>query len=251
MHRPDCIFLQPPSSQHANFHPVTPSAQSKSFQPAKLILCLLAASLFWLLNALNKTGYSRNVKYPIQFVYDDSLYIPTAPLPQTITLNLVGSGWYLFGQAFLPFQNEPIKYVVNNPLRAKSINTSVLAEALDEQAKNLRVNYIVADTFELGFDRRTIKTIHLVADSLHLNMAPRHVVTSLINITPNTLTVEGPAKLLRGVSDTLVVRIPGQRISQNYDEELSINHFKHPLLKVSTEKVFVSFEVGELLSVQP
>ena len=227
-----------------------PTTPSRQFQPVKLIFCLLAAALFWLLNALNKEGYSRNVKYPIRFVYNDSLYIPTLPLPSTVTVNVSGNGWNLLGQSWLSFSNRPIEYVVKNPLQATSISTSVMATVLADQAKRLRVNYIVADTLDIAFDRRMTRIVHLVADSLHVNLAPRFVVTSLINLTPSVISVEGPARLIKGIADTLVVRIPGQRIAQNYDEELPINNFRHPLLKVSSDRVFVSFEVGELLTVE-
>ena len=210
----------------------------------------MAASLFWVLNALNKDGYSRNVKYPIRFVYNDSLYIPTLPLPNTLTVNVSGSGWNLLGPSWLSFSQKPIEYVVKNPLQASSISTSVLATALADQEQRLRVNYIVADTLDLAFDRRMIKVVHLVADSSHVHLAPHFVITSLINLTPSVISIDGPARLVRGISDTLIVKIPGQRISQNFDEELPLHHFRHPLLKVSSDRVFVSFEVGELLSVE-
>ncbi|RYF52971.1 MAG: hypothetical protein EOO39_41425, partial [Cytophagaceae bacterium] len=62
---------------------MTNSTDPASFQPTKALLCLLAASLFWLLNALNKTGYSLNIDYPIHFVYNDSAYCPVTTLPRT------------------------------------------------------------------------------------------------------------------------------------------------------------------------
>lgn len=228
---------------------MTSTKQARPFQPVKLVFCLLVAALFWLLNALNKDGYSRNVKYPIRFVYNDSLYIPTSPLPNTVTVNVSGSGWNLLGQSWLPFGHKPLEYIIKNPLQATSISTSVLSTALAEQAQQLRVNYIIADTLDLAFDRRLTKVVRLVADSSHVNLAPRYVITSLINLTPSVISVDGPARLVRGIADTIVVKIPGQRIAQNFDEELPIYNFRHPLLKASADRVFISFEVGELLSV--
>lgn len=224
---------------------------SRPFQPVKLLLCLLATALFWFMNALNRSTYSLNVKYPVRFIYNDSLYIPTLPLPRTVDVNLTGDGWHLLGHSWLPFRTEPIQYVVNNPLQASVINAASLTAALAEQVKNVRVNYIVADTLALAFDQRLTKTIKLVPDSLHINLGPRMVVSSVINLTPATLRVEGPARLVRGFADTLVVRIPGKRISDNYDEELTITNYRHPLIHSSTERVLVSFEVAELLSPLP
>lgn len=218
------------------------------FQPAKALLCLGAAALFWFLISLNKTGYTLNVDYPVRFVYNDSLFVPTKPLPRTVMVNVSSDGWGLLRHSWLPFRIEPVDYVVNNPMQASVINTASLTAALSEQVKKLHVNYVVADTLEMGFDRRMVKTIRLIPDSLHINLAPRFVVSSLINMTPRTIQVEGPARLVRGLSDTLLVKIPRKRIADNYDEELPLNQLRHPLLRVNASRVAVSFEVGELLS---
>jgi YbbR domain-containing protein len=222
---------------------------SRPFLPAKALLCLGAAALFWFLNALNKNGYTLNVEYPVRFVYNDSLFVPTTPLPRTVTVNVSSDGWGLLRHSWLPFRVDPVDYVVKDPIHASVINTSSLAASLADQVKKLHVNYVVADTLEMGFDRRTTKTVRLLPDSLHIDLAPRYMVSSLINITPRTIQVTGPERLIRGLSDTLFVKINRKRIADNYDEEVVLNAFRHPLLRVSADRVAVSFEVGELLSV--
>ena len=204
--------------------------------------------MFWVLNALNKNGYTLNVEYPVRFVYNDSLFVPTIPLPRTVTVNVSSDGWGLLRHSWLPFRVDPIDYLVKDPIRASIINTAALTAALAEQVKKLRVNYVVADTLEMSFDRRTTKTIRLVPDSLHINLAPRYMVSSQINLTPRTIQITGPDRLVRGLSDTLLVKISRKRIADNYDEDIILNQFRHPLLRVSTDRVAVSFEVGELLS---
>jgi len=230
---------------------VTPAQKTANFQPVRVFLCIAAASLFWFLNALNKDGYTLNVQYPVHFVYNDSLYIPTTPLPRTVTVNVSGDGWGLLTHSWLPFRVKPVDYVVQNPLQASIINTSSLTAALAEQIKKMRVNYVVADTLEMGFERRMTKTVRLVVDSLHINLAPRYIVSSVINLTPRTIQVEGPERLVRGYPDSLQIRIPRKRINDNYDEELPINLYRHPQIRTSADRVFVSFEVGELLSPLP
>ena len=227
---------------------MTAPQHTRPFLPAKALLCLSAATLFWFLNALNKNGYTLNVEYPVRFVYNDSLFVPTTPLPRTVRVNVSSDGWGLLRHSWLPFRVDPVDYVVKDPIRASVINTASLAAALAEHVKKLKVNYVVADTLEMGFDRRMTKTIRLVADSLHINLAPRYLVSSQINLTPRTLQVTGPERLIRGLSDTLLVKIPRKRIADNYDETVVLNQFRHPLIQVSTDRVAVSFEVGELLS---
>lgn len=218
------------------------------FQLTKALLCLGAAALFWFLNALNKTGYSRNVEYPIRFVYDRNQYVPTAPLPRTVQVNVSGDGWGLLGQSWLPLRTEPVDYIVKDPLRASVINTGSLTAALAEHIKQLHVNYVVADTLDLAFDRRLTKTVRLVPDSLHFDLAPGYAVSSVINLTPRIVTIEGPAKLVRGLPDSVLIRVPRKRIAVNYDEDVPLNPFRHPLLRASADHVTVSFEVDELLS---
>lgn len=221
---------------------------SYSFQPTKALLCLAAAALFWFLNSLNKTGYTLNVDYPVRFIYNDSLFVPVKPLPRTVMVNVSSDGWGLLRHSWLPFRIEPVDYVVKNPMQASVINTASLTAALSEHVKKLHINYVVADTLEMGFDRRMTKTIRLVPDSLHINLAPRFMVSSVINLTPRTIQVEGPARLVRGLSDTLLIKILRKRIADNYDEELPLNQLRHPLLRTNANRVAVSFEVGELLS---
>ncbi|MEZ0483713.1 hypothetical protein [Fibrella aquatica] len=221
------------------------------FNPGKWLFCLVGAGLFWIMNALNKEGYSLNVEYPVHFEFNESNYIPTTTLPRTVKVNVSGDGWDLLRLSWLPFRTEPVNYEVNNPMRASIINTSAMTAALADQIKNLKVNYVVADTLEMSFDHRITKTIRLVADSTHIDMLSPFVVSSVINLTPATITVQGPARLLKGFSDTMLIKIPGRRISANYDEELPITAFRHPLVQRSADKVFVSFEVGELLSPLP
>ncbi len=225
------------------------SPNSASFQPTKALLCLLAAALFWLLNALNKTGYSLNIEYPIHFVYNDTAYVPVTPLPRTVRVNVSGDGWGLLRHSWLPFQVDPVDYPVLQPLRASVINTSSLTATLEEQIKRLHVNYVIADTLDIAFDRRVTKNIQLRVDSASLNLAPGYAVSSVINVTPGSVSVSGPQRLVRGLPDTLRLRIPRKRITDNYDDELPLTQFRHPLLQFSANRALVSFEIGQLLSV--
>jgi hypothetical protein len=229
----------------------THTPDNRAFQPTKALLCLVAAMLFWILNALNKQGYTMNVDYPIQFVYNDSLFIPTSPLPRTVRVNVSSDGWGLLRHSWLPFRVDPVNYVVRDPLQASVINTSSISAALAEHTKKLHVNYVLTDRLDLAFDQRMTKTIQLVADSLRINLAPRFAVTSVINLTPRTIQIDGPTSLVRGLPDSILVKIPRKRITENYDEELPLNQLRHPLLHSSADRVAVSFEVGELLSPLP
>ena len=54
------------------------AGQEPSFYRA-VTACLLAAGLFWQMNALNKT-YTTRLNYPLAWHYDSARYLPLRPL---------------------------------------------------------------------------------------------------------------------------------------------------------------------------
>ncbi len=211
-----------------------------------IIFSLIAATVIWLFNELNKEGYTLQVRYPINLTYNDSLYIPITPLPQSASAVLTGNGWTLLRKSFR-FTNKPVSYPLNNPLAVNTLNTSALASIMTEQIKDVRISHVVLDNTMLDFEERVVKTSVLKIDSLGIDLFPKFVVSSIINLRPTTVTFDGPSSLVNDIADTLLVKVPAKKIRSNYDEELPIRYPQSPLLKSSTERVFVSFEVAEFL----
>lgn len=223
---------------------------SKPARSRTLILSLVAATIIWLFNELNKDGYTLRVPYPVKISYNDSLYIPIHPLPQSANAIIKGSGWTLLRKS-IAFTVPPVTYVIENPLATNSINTSALAAAMNEQVKDVDITHVELDKNRVDFEERVVKTSILKVDSLGLNLFPKFVVSSFINLRPATVTFDGPASLVNDIADTLIVKVPAQKIRGNYDEELPIRYPQSPLLKTSAERVFVSFEVAEFLGTPP
>ena len=223
---------------------------SKPARSRTLILSLVAATIIWLFNELNKDGYTLRVPFLVKISYNDSLYIPIHPLPQSANAIIKGSGWTLLRKS-IAFTVPPVAYVIENPLATSSINTSALAAAMNEQVKDVDITHVELDKNRIDFEERVVKTSILKVDSLGLNLFPKFVVSSLINLRPNKVTFDGPASLVNDIADTLIVKVPAQKIRGNYDEELPIRYPQSPLLKTSAERVFVSFEVAEFLGTPP
>lgn len=215
-----------------------------------LLFSMVAATIIWLFNELNKEGYSLQVQYPIHLTYNDSLYIPITPLPKSVTATLTGNGWALLRKS-LSFTVSPVQYPITNPLATRNLNPSVLTTLMHEQVKDVRLTNVMLDINSLDFEERMVKTTVLKADSAHLNLLPRFVVSSFINLRPSTVTFDGPTSLVSDIADTILVRVPAKKIRGNYDEELPIRYPQSPLLKASADRVFVSFEVAELLGNTP
>jgi len=220
-------------------------ANSKTDYKA-IFICLLAAMLFWVMNALNKEGYSQKISFPLQFSYNDSLYIPTQPLPEKISVNVSGNGWSLLRKTFA-FDVTPINYSVTKPLKTKLLNTGSLTDSLSEYIKGVKINYVVTDRFELEFDRKISKQFTIKVDSSNISLRDRYVITSLINVSPRTIILEGPESVLDEMGKTFLVKIPTQRLQENFDEEIKLSFAKNSLIKSNKDRVAISFEVAELL----
>lgn len=221
------------------------TSQSKTDYKA-IVICLLAAIIFWIMNALNKEGYSEKISFPLQFSYNDSLYIPTQPLPQKISVNVSGSGWNLLRKA-LALDITPIKYSVSKPLKTRLLNTASLTDSLSEYIKDVKINYVVADRFELEFDRKISREYRVKIDSSNISLKDRYVITSLINVNPRTITLTGPESVLDEMGNTILVKVPTRRLQENYDDEVALPLPKNALIKANKDRVTVSFEVAELL----
>jgi hypothetical protein len=211
-----------------------------------LVLCFLTASVFWLLNSLNKPGYSTHIDYPLEIKYNDSLYISTKPLPKKLSINLSSTGWELLKYT-LSSNITPLVYEINNPLNINRLDKTMLLESLTSLLKKSKLNYVIADTSTLHFERKQSKKVFVKVDSLGINLEKNFVVASLINISPNTIILEGPESQIKGYTDTILLKIPSKKLAINFDEKVSINLPKNSLIKTNTDKVLVSFEVAELL----
>jgi hypothetical protein len=211
-----------------------------------IAICLLAAVIFWIMNALNKDGYSLRIPFPLQFSYNDSLYIPTQPLPEKISVNVSGNGWSLLRKVFAVDAN-PIKYSISKPLKTRMLNTGSLTDSVSEYIKDVKINYVVADRFELEFDRKVSKQFTVKVDSSNISLKDRYVITSLINVNPRIITLTGPESVLEEMGSKILVKVPTQKLQDNYDDEVKLLLPKNPLIKANKDRISVSFEVAELL----
>jgi len=211
-----------------------------------IFICLLAAIIFWIMNALNKEGYSQKISFPLQFSFNDSLYIATQPLPKKISVNVSGNGWNLLRKAFA-LDITPIKYSINNPLKTKLLNTGSLTDSLSEYINDVKINYVIADRFELEFDRKISKEFIIKVDSSNISLKDNYVITSLINVNPRTITLTGPESVLEEMGNAILVKVPTRRLQDNYDEEVILPLSKTILIKSNKDRVAISFEVAELL----
>jgi hypothetical protein len=236
---------------YAHFNFAVSNVPSGQNRIKTFFVCILAASFFWLMNVLNKDNYSIKLNYPLEIEYDNSAFVPMQPLPKRISVNVSGDGWTLLQKSWLNFNANPLVYKVLNPNEASFINSTTLTDQITELFPNLHVNYVIADTFELNFESKIRKIIPIRVDSAGINIRDGYVISSIINVSPSLISVDGPVSLIRTYPDTIRISIPVPKIQNNFDESLPIPLPVSPLVEVSHRDVYVSFEVAQYLNAAP
>ncbi|MCC2545811.1 hypothetical protein LJY25_05095 [Hymenobacter sp. BT175] len=164
--------------------------------------CFLAASTFWLLNALNKV-YTTPITYPLQWRYDATRYIPVAPLPREVAVNVTGRGWKLLRRSLL-LDVRPAEVWLPRPLSTRFVTSPALQPGLQAAMEGLQLNYILTDTVPVRFDRLVTRRLPLglspAADGSALPYAARFV--------PATVAFRGPAGVVNALASPYPVHLP-------------------------------------------
>ena len=162
--------------------------------------CLLAAGLFWQMNALNKT-YTTRLNYPLVWHYDSARFVPLRPLPSALPITVTGQGWRLLranlGWGTRPADLRPVPSPGNRYLPATAWHRG-LQNALEE---GVQVTDWAGDTLRLTFDRYASRHLPLVlaSDSAHRRT---------VRFTPVAVTFRGPASLVNALPDPYPIAFP-------------------------------------------
>ena len=190
------------------------AGQEPSFYRA-VTACLLAAVLFWQMNALNKT-YTTRLNYPLAWHYDSVHYVPLRPLPAALPVTVTGQGWQLLranlGWGTHPADLRPVPLPGTRYLPAPAWQRSLQA-ALE----GVQVNDWAGDTLRLTFDRYASR-------QLTLALPPDSARRYKAQFIPAALTFRGPASLLSALPDPYVLTCPAPPARGSAEEiEVPVN----------------------------
>lgn len=166
-------------------------------------VCFVAASTFWLLNALNKT-YSTRITYPLTWRYDATRFIPVQPLPSEVAVNVTGRGWKLLRKSLM-LDVKPAEVPVSRvPTATRFVTGRSLRPALQAAMEGMQFNYILTDTLWVEFDqlitRRLPLTLSPDVDGSALPYAARFV--------PESIAFRGPARTVNRLASPYPVHLP-------------------------------------------
>ncbi|MCB2410462.1 hypothetical protein [Hymenobacter lucidus] len=175
--------------------------QERSYWRA-VTACFLAASTFWLLNALNKT-YTTRITYPLAWSYDEQRYIPVKPLPTEIAVNVTGRGWKLLRKNLL-LDVKPAEVRLLRLPALRFVTGQSLRPALQAAMEGLQFNYVLADTLWMEFD-------YLLTRRLPLTLSPKADGSALpyaAVFTPESVVFRGPARTVNSLANPYPVHLP-------------------------------------------
>lgn len=216
-----------------------------------VVLCVVAATTFWILNALNKDNYTTVVDQPIEFYYNREEFMAVEPLPTKIQIEVNGNGWDLLRKHFkvnvVPFPIE-----LTDPSAQDYLLPTSFQRALAEQTAPTQLTAILEDTLKIRIDRVVEEKLKVLLDSSANPLAENIRFASDVTIQPDCVTVTGPTSIIEKLGGILYIDIEEKALNENFSKTvpLSLPEEHEEFLTLTEEEVAVSFEVVEFLSGQ-
>lgn len=213
-----------------------------------VVLCILAATTFWILNALNKDNYSTIVDYPIEWEFDRERFYPVQPLPQSVQIQISGNGWDLLRKYF-NLNEPPYKITLADPSDMRQILTSDLKRPLGEFLTPTQLIGFLEDSILFKIDRIETRILTPVLDSISYSMAKNAVIEGPISFEPKEIKITGPSSLLDFFEGKFPVNLNKNRIDQDFKGEVDLSVDKElvDIVSLNLEKINVSFSVVQFM----
>jgi hypothetical protein len=209
-----------------------------------VVLCVAAATTFWVLNALNKDNYSTIVDYPLQWEYDQKNYIPVKSLPNSIQIEISGNGWDLLRKYF-NISGTPYLIQLNSPAEKKYLLSADLKRSLGEFITPTQLQNIIGDTIHYQIDRIVTKTFRPVLDTLGYSLDKNIVLDGKVNFIPDQLEITGPSSVLEAFDGKYPVALNASKINSNFSGKvpLTVEESLSKLVQLKQKEIQVSFSV--------
>ncbi|MFL5729570.1 MAG: hypothetical protein ACJ75J_08815 [Cytophagaceae bacterium] len=213
-------------------------------------LCVLAACVFWFLNAMNRHKYTDDIWYPVEIAYDASKVVPVSQLPRQIKVNATGEqgeGWNFLRKA-IHFNVTPVTYAPHDLPRKKYITAKELLPVAREQIEGIHINYILQDSIKIDFDYLETRKVYLKLNRASLSLAPEHNLTSPVQFKPAYVKFSGPRNLVRKLPDSILVNLNYKNIKGNFEQALPVVFKTDPSIKMEQNETVLSFKVARFFS---
>lgn len=213
-----------------------------------VVLCIAAATTFWILNALNKDDYNTVVDFPIQLVYDQNQYVPVTKIPKDIQIEISGNGWDLLRKYF-NINNTPYSIELNNPSSNQFVLTSDFKRSLGDYLSPTQLISILDDSLKFEIDKIELIEMKAVVDSSSYSLAKNFKLNGQFDIEPKSITLKGPSSILEKMKGVFSVQLDEQKINKNINKKVAatIPDEYNELVSADVEEFEVKFEVVQFL----
>lgn len=206
-----------------------------------VLLSVIGATTFWFFNALNK-NYEARISYPVEFLFDRDSVVVMQPLASTVDIDVSSGGWNLLRKTFW-FNVTPIQISLDNPTEIGFYTRNSLLPIVSDQLSELKINYLATDTVYIDIEAKKQKRVVLKVDSMAVDLAENHRITSPISISPDTVLLVGPKSFIDTIGATYQLDIVTRGISNDFKRDVTVNLPEGDLAQSKPEKVRVAFEV--------
>lgn len=209
-----------------------------------VVLCILAATTFWILNALNKDNYSTIVDYPIEWEFDRERFFPVQPLPSSVQIQISGNGWDLLRKYF-NLNEPPYKITLADPSSMKHILTSELKRPLGDFLTPTQLIGFLEDSVTFKIDRIETRNLSPILDSASYSLSKNSIIEGKIKFDPEIIKVTGPSSILDIFEGKFPIDLNQSRIDQDFNREVQLTIEKDlaEVIRLNRDKINVSFSV--------
>ncbi|MFC4872182.1 YbbR-like domain-containing protein [Negadavirga shengliensis] len=216
-----------------------------------VVLCVITATTFWVLNALNKDDYTTVVNQPIRFSYDRQEYMAVEELPPHVKIEIHGNGWDLLRKYF-QFNVTPFVIELEDPSRQSYLLTASFQRELAERIAPTQLLGVFEDTVHFKIDKIVSRKIDLQVDTTATTLASNHAFGSDIKIDPPAVSVRGPISVIQQLEGRILVELGEENITADFSKLLPIQlgRDQRKFLTLEEETVHVEFEVIAFLEIE-
>ncbi len=208
-----------------------------------VVLCLMAATVFWFFNALNKT-YTTILSFPIEFQYDQENFVPVSTLPGEVKMNITGMGWTLLRRS-AGVKVPALLYPLERPTETKKLVGSTLPGVFAQQLPDLQINFVVTDTLRLDIEPLDGRWLSVSLSNLDNTFRKGFGLASYISLTPDSVFVQGPRRIVESLPEPYSLPYNKKNLDENQDTQIDI-FFDEPSIQVEPQQIALSFQVSKL-----
>ena len=213
-----------------------------------VVLCIAAATTFWILNALNKDNYTTIVDYPIAWEYNQKEYTAVKQLPESVPIQISGNGWDLLRKYFK--LNEP-PFVVNlaEPSARNYILTSDLKRPLGDFLTPTNLIGMLRDSLRYNIDKIETRQFVPVLDTTSFTLGKNVEIVGNVAFNPSEVNLTGPTSFLDSLDGKILIALDENRINKNFSKSVPVKVQEDlaDLVSPQEQSIEVNFDVVQYL----